>query len=187
MVSTEAKPAPGLWELGAEYRHLQSTIARLAEGLDDPDPSAQQQAIAALEGALEAESQSKSTLERKADAYCYVIQTYRANAEYRKSEAKRLAELSKESERKADRMQKALLDVLTRLQPEARAFSLPQHEIKSLNTKSVEISDAGLVPSDLQRVNTTIEPDKVAIKKRLQAGEDVAGAALAHTRTWRIC
>jgi hypothetical protein len=51
----------------------------------------------------------------------------------------------------------------------------------------VEISDEGLVPSDLQRVKTTIEPDKEAIKKRLQAGEDVAGASLTHSRTWRIC
>jgi hypothetical protein len=42
---------------------------------------------------------------------------------------------------------------------------------------SLVITDEAAIPSQLTR--TRVEPDKAAIKKQLQAGEDVPGAALA--------
>lgn len=45
-------------------------------------------------------------------------------------------------------------------------------------TKTVEISDAGLLPAEFVEYETNIKPDKLAIKHQLDAGIDVPGASL---------
>ena len=135
---------------------------------------------------LEADAQHKDALNRKADAYCYVVCHYRAISDFRKSQAHRLNELARAAERKADQMEKALIEVLTRLQPAATSFSLPQHELKSRTSTRVEIIDADALPAELLRTVVNTAPDKDAIKKLLKSGTDVDGAALVHSRSWRI-
>lgn len=184
--TTPAPASPSLWVLGIEAQELSAAISRLAEGLEDPDPDEQQRAIVALEAMLEADAQHKEVLHRKADAYCYVICHHRAVADFRKSQAHRLTELARAAERKADQMEKALIEVFTRLQPQATSFSLPQHELKSRTITRVEITDSDALPPELLRTVTNTAPDKDAIKKRLKAGGDVDGAALVQSRSWRI-
>ena len=43
---------------------------------------------------------------------------------------------------------------------------------------SVQITDESEIPSQLMTVKTTTAPDKTAIKKQIEAGEEVPGAAL---------
>ncbi|WP_345831017.1 siphovirus Gp157 family protein [Erwinia sp. HDF1-3R] len=45
-------------------------------------------------------------------------------------------------------------------------------------TKSVDITDAGALPPNLVEYETTIKPDKLGIKKLLDAGQDVPGAKI---------
>jgi hypothetical protein len=176
-----------LWVLGIEAQELAAAIDRLAEGLESPDPAEQEQAVAMLEQLLETNAQHLDALNKKADAYCYVIGQKRAMAEFRKAQAHRLTELARAEERRADRMEEALLRVLTRLQPGQTQFSLPQHELRSRASVRVEITDPGVIPEELLRTKTTTAPDKDAIKKRLQSGVAVAGAELIEVRSWRIC
>ena len=184
--TTTPTASASLWVLGIEAQELSAAINRLAEDLEDPDPDVQQRSIVALEAMLEADAQHKEVLNRKADAYCYVVCHHRAIADFRKSQAHRLNELARVAERKADQMEKALIEVLTRLQPDATSFSLPQHELKSRTNTRVEITDASALPPELLRTVTSSAPDKDAIKKRLKAGDDVDGAALVQSRSWRI-
>lgn len=176
-----------LWVLGIEAQELAAAIDRMAEDLESPDPAEQQQAVTMLEQLLETNAQQLDALHKKADAYCYVIGQKRAMADFRKAQAHRLTELARAEERRADRMEEALLRVLTRLQPGQTQFSLPQHELRSRASVRVEITDPDLLPAELLRSKTTTAPDKDAIKKRLQAGGSVTGAELVETRSWRIC
>ena len=183
----EAGPsAPSLWQLGIEAQELNARIAALAAQLDDDDDSTRRNAIAELEATLEADLGSKAALERKGDAYCWVIENLRAQADYRKQQADRLKTLAQADEARAQRMEEALITVLTRLQPDAREFRLPAHQVRSTRSVAVSIDDEERLPSDLLRVKTTTAPDKNAIKLRLKAGEEVPGAHLENRVTWTI-
>jgi hypothetical protein len=186
-VATDTGTSRSLWVLGVEAQELATAMDRVAEGLEHHDPAEQERAVQMLEAMLEANAQHQETLHRKADAYCYVIGQKRALADFRKAQAHRLTELARSEERQAERMEQALIDVMTRLNPGATSFTLPQHVIRSRSAVRVEITDEEAIPEELQRTKTTVAPDKDAIKKRLQAGEAVEGAALIESRTWRIC
>lgn len=45
-------------------------------------------------------------------------------------------------------------------------------------SKSVDITDAGALPAELVEYETTIKPDKLAIKHLLDAGKEVPGAQI---------
>jgi len=49
---------------------------------------------------------------------------------------------------------------------------------KRAGSVSVQITDPDSIPTQLLRTKTTTEPDKLAIKEQLQAGETVPGAEL---------
>ena len=108
-------PAPSLWYLGIEAQELTARIARLAEQLETDEPEQQQAAIKALEDALLVEEGNREALARKADATCWVIDHLRAQGHYRQQQAKRLVELAKCDQRRADALENTLVFVLTRL------------------------------------------------------------------------
>jgi hypothetical protein len=178
--------APSLWQLGVEAQELNSRIAALALMLDDEDEVIRASAIEELEGLLEADSTSKAALERKGDAYCWVIENLRAQASYRKQQADRLKTLALADEERAQRLEEALVTVLTRLQPEAKEFTLPAHQLRSRRSEAVEIEDEELLPRDLVRVKTSTSPDKTEIKKRIKAGDAIPGARLENRVSWTI-
>ena len=116
-------PSPGLWQLGIENQELTSRVARLAEQLDSDDPDLRSQAITELEAALLQEEGHRQALDSKADSYCWVIEHLRAQAAYRQQQAKRLVELARSEESRADALEESLVLVLTKLQPAATRFS----------------------------------------------------------------
>ena len=61
-----------------------------------------------------------------------------------------------------------LLYVLTRLQPEAKRFSFPNHEITSRKSIVVEIIDVDKITAEWLQVKTTTTPDKNAIKDAIK-------------------
>ena len=178
-------PAPSLWQLGIESQDLQRDIEALALQLADDDDDAREDVIAQLEALLAAEADQQQALERKADAYCWVIDNLRAQAAYRKQQADRLTALAAADNLRAQRLQESLLTVLTRLQPEAVKFDLQNHVISSRRSEAVVIDDVELLPPELLRIKTTTDPDKTAIKAALKAGE-VPGARLEQRRSWAI-
>ena len=144
-VQAEA-PSPGLWQLGIENQELTSRVARLAEQLDSDDPDLRSQAISELEAALLQEEGHRQALDSKADSYCWVIEHLRGQAAYRQQQAKRLVELARSEESRADALEESLVLVLTRLQPAATRFSFPHHELTSRKSQAVEIDDEDSLP-----------------------------------------
>ena len=180
------QPTPSLWHLGIEAQELTARIARLAEKLEAEEPEQQQAAIKALEDALLVEEGNREALARKADATCWVIDHLRAQGNYRQQQAKRLVELAKCDQRRADALETTLVFVLTRLQPAATRFSFPHHELTSRRSEAVEISSEEELAPEWLRVTTATAPDKGAIKAALKAGQQIPGAQLVARRCWSI-
>ena len=184
--ATSEAPSPGLWQLGIENQELTSRVARLAEQLDSDDPELRSQAISELEAALLQEEGHRQALDSKADATCWVIEHLRAQAAYRQQQAKRLVELARSEESRADALEESLVLVLTKLQPAATRFSFPNHELTSRKSQAVEIDDEEALASHWLVSKTTSQPDKAAIKEALKAGHPIPGAQLISRRSWRI-
>lgn len=66
--------------------------------------------------------------------------------------------------------------------------SLPaeQGKVRIMESKSVVVSDASLLPQQFQRTKITVEPDKKAIKEAIESGQDVRGAAIETKKYPRI-
>ncbi len=184
-VQAEA-PSPGLWQLGIENQELTSRVARLAEQLDSDDEATRSQAITELEAALLQEQGHRQDLDSKADSYCWVIEHLRGQAAYRQQQAKRLVELARSEEARAEALEESLVLVLTKLQPTATRFSFPHHELTSRKSQAVEIDDEDALPAEWLALKTTSQPDKAAIKEALKAGHPIPGAQLISRRSWRI-
>jgi len=179
-------PAPSLWHLCIEAQELTARIARLADQLEAEEPEQQQAAISSLEEALLSEEGNRDALARKADATCWVIDHLRAQGNYRQQQAKRLVELAKCDQRRADALENTLVFVLTRLQPAATRFSFPHHELTSRRSEAVEISAEEELAPEWLRITTATAPDKGAIKAALKAGQQIQGAQLVSRRSWAI-
>ncbi len=187
--SAPVGPGPvglGLWQLGIEAQSLTAQIAALAEQLEAEDPLLAQSALGELESVLLQEEGNKQKLSDKADATCWVIDHLRAQANYRAMQAKRLADIAKEDNTRADALETSLLYVLTRLQPEAKRFSFPNHEITSRKSIVVEITDLDKITAEWLVVKTTTTPDKNAIKDAIRKGTKVEGAAVINRTNWKI-
>lgn len=180
---------PSLYALSEDATRIESQIRQAAERLMSDDAEEAAEARAALEALLSAEDNTRQALATKADAWCWVIDRVRATAAERKAQSRRLAELAKADEMKADRLQEQLLSLMLRVEPDATRFELPHHQLISRRSTAVEL-DADLEPIDLpeqyQRRVTRIDADKEAIKAAIKAGEDVPGAQLVERRSWRI-
>ena len=176
----------GLWQLGIEAQSLTAQIAALAEQLEAEDPLLAQTALGELESVLLQEEGNKQKLSDKADATCWVIDHLRAQANYRAAQAKRLADIAKADNTRADALETSLLYVLTRLQPEAKRFSFPNHEITSRKSIIVEITDLDKITAEWLVVKTTTTPDKNAIKDAIKKGKKVEGAAVINRTNWKI-
>ena len=179
-------PSSSLWQLGIEAQELTARIARLAEQLEAEEPKQQQAAIKAREDALLIEEGNREALARKADATCWVIDHLRAQGHYRQQQAKRLVELAKCDQRRADALENTLVFVLTRLQPSAKRFSFPHHELTSRRSEADEISAEEELAPEWLRITTATAPDKGAIKAALKAGQQIQGAQLVSRRSWSI-
>ena len=176
----------GLWQLGIEAQSLTAQIAALAEQLEAEDPELAQSALGELESVLLQEEGNKQKLSDKADATCWVIDHLRAQANYRAAQAKRLADIAKADNTRADALETSLLYVLTRLQPEAKRFSFPNHEITSRKSIVVEIIDVDKITAEWLQVKTITTPDKNAIKDAIKKGTKVEGAAVINRTNWKI-
>jgi len=185
-VTATATSGLGLWQLGIEAQSLTAQIAALAEQLEAEDPALAQTALGELESVLLQEEGNKQKLSDKADATCWVIDHLRAQANYRAAQAKRLADIAKADNTRADALETSLLYVLTRLQPEAKRFSFPNHEITSRKSTVVEIIDVDKITAEWLQVKTITTPDKNAIKDAIKKGTKVEGAAVINRTNWKI-
>lgn len=178
-----------LFDLTGEALQLQRRINESAELLFSDDPAEVAAGTATLEALIDSETDNRRAVEAKADAWCWVIDHIRAQAAARSAHAQRLNDLATAAEQQAEALQDRLIGALQRVDPESTKWELPEHKLTSRKTTSVVI-DPDLLPADLpgqfQRVKTTCEADKAALKAALQAGQEITGAALVERRSWKI-
>lgn len=178
-----------IYELASETLRLQQLILDCAEDLDNEDEASRDGAVYELERLLADEEATGRDLRDKADAWCFAIRSIRAQSELRKAEATRLRELAAADEARADRLESKLFEVLSKVDPAATRWDLPYHPLRSRKVVAVEI-DPDLVPTsfpeEFQRQVHRFEFNRQAMKKALEAGQELPGAKLVERRSWRI-
>ena len=176
-----------LFNLTGDALRLHRQIDDASEQLFSNDPEEVAAAVKTLEDLIAAESDTRRQMEAKADAWCWVIDRMRSQAEAQAAHAKRLGELAAAGSRRADALQDQLIAALQKLDPEATRFNLPEHTINSRKSQSVEVTAETMdLPDQFIRVKTSYIPDKVSLKAALKAGQKIEGVELVDRRGWII-
>ena len=176
-----------LFDLTNEALHLQRQINESAELLFSEDPDEAAAATAELEALIAFESGNRRAIESKADAWCWVIDHMRAQADARAAHAQRLKDLATSAQQQADALQERLIAALQKVAPDETRWELPEHKITSRKTTAVDLTAmAWNLPEQFQRVKMTVSADKTALAAALKGGAQIEGAALVERRSWSI-
>jgi recombination DNA repair RAD52 pathway protein len=120
--------------------------------------------------------------EEKATNYGYVIKTYEDNSKILADEIKRLQELKKKEDRKVEVLTQRIKEAM--LQFNLEKVETPIMKFSFHKSTAVEILDENAIEARFSTFKT--QPDKVAIKKALEAGEQVMGAVLVENLNLQI-
>lgn len=116
-------------------------------------------------------------MEGKIENCLAVIKNELAYAESLKAESKKLSERAKSSELRAERIKEYIAASLETAGKKSLKAGVHQVTVRA-PSKSVEILDSGALPAEFVEYETNIKPDKLAIKKQLEAGIEVPGAQI---------
>lgn len=147
-----------LYEIANDYAKLMD---------EDFDPEFIADTLAGIEGMLE----------DKVENCLAVIKNELAYAESLKAESKKLSERAKSSELRAERIKEYIAASLETAGKKSLKAGVHQVTVRAAS-KSVEILDSGALPAEFVEYETNTKPDKLAIKKQLEAGIEVPGAQI---------
>lgn len=116
-------------------------------------------------------------LEAKVEQILAVCKNELADAEALKEEARRLIDRAKASENLVVSLKEYVARSLETAGKKSMKAGLHQVTVRA-PSKSVEITDVNAIPPDFVEYETTIKPDKLAIKHQIEAGIDIPGAQL---------
>ncbi|MCX8980829.1 siphovirus Gp157 family protein [Citrobacter portucalensis] len=116
-------------------------------------------------------------LEAKVEQILAVCKNELADAEALKEEARRLIDRAKASENRVVSLKEYVARSLETAGKKSMKAGLHQVTVRA-PSKSVEITDVNAIPPDFVEYETTIKPDKLAIKHQIEAGIDIPGAQL---------
>ena len=145
----------------------------LRELLDrlDADPDTGEVDGEALAAYAEYNAAAAEKLEGTA-CYCREL---RAEAEAIKAEEERLAKRRKALENKSERLKNYMMPALEAMGGKVKGVMA---SVRIGKSQAVTVFDIDALPDAFKHVKTTIDPDKVALKKALKSGEVIPGAAL---------
>lgn len=149
---------------------IPGALRELLDRLDaDPDTGeVDGEALAAY-----AEYQGAATEKLEATA-CYCRELL-AEADAIKAEEERLAKRRKALENKSERLKNYMMPALEAMGGKVKGVMV---SLRIGTTQAVKVLDLEALPEAFRRIKTTIDPDKVALKKALKDGETIPGAAL---------
>ncbi len=101
-----------------------------------------------------------------------------------KEEENTLKDRRKRLESKCERLEGILINAMK--QDGNKKITSPRFEAVLRDNKKTEIRDASLIPEEFLNVKVEKTPDKTAIKKAIEAGQEVAGAELIINTTISI-
>ena len=105
-----------------------------------------------------------------------------AYADSLKEEASSLNERAKAITNKVERLRQYIADCM--IQAEMKKVRSGVHEVTlRAASKVVEITDPMAIPVDLVEYETVVKPNKLEIKRRILAGEEIAGATVKDGKT----
>lgn len=122
--------------------------------------------------------------EDKAESVACYIKNLAAFAGDLKAEEDTLSARRKSAERRIDSMKKYLTSCLESVGKDK--VETARARISFRKSVQVQIDDEKALPSDYVTTTVTTKPDKTAIKKAIQAGQDVTGASLVENRNIQI-
>lgn len=105
---------------------------------------------------------------------CYVREL-KAEAGAIKAEEERLAKRRKALENKSERLKAYMMPALEAMGGKVKGVMA---SVRIGKSQAVTVFDIDALPDAFKHVKTTIDPDKVALKKALKSGEVIPGAAL---------
>lgn len=98
-----------------------------------------------------------------------------------KAEEERIAKRRKGMEKKAEYLRKLLIDNMS-----GEKYSSAKCSVSFRTSESVLVDDANKLPEELRRMKISVEPDKVAIKAALIAGQEITGCKLVKNTSVQI-
>lgn len=116
-------------------------------------------------------------LEAKVEQILAVCKNELADAEALKEEARRLIDRAKASENRVVSLKEYVARSLETAGKKSMKAGLHQVTVRA-PSKSVEITDINAIPPDFVEYETTIKPDKLAIKHQIEAGIDIPGVQI---------
>ena len=116
-------------------------------------------------------------LEAKVEQILAVCKNESAHADALREESKRLAERARMSENRVARLKEYVARSLEAAGKKSITAGLHEVTVRE-PSRSVEITDSGALPPQFVEYETTIKADKLAIKKLIDAGQEVPGAII---------
>ena len=132
---------------------------------------------------IDAEALDALMLQRedKLEGVALWVKNLLADAQAYKAEKEAFAARQKAAEAKAESLKRYLASIL-----QGEKFSTAKCAISFRRSVSVEVEDIKLVPVELLRVKTEIEPDKTAIKAAIASGREITGCRLVENLNTQI-
>ena len=159
-----------LYEIGTEYLKAFESL----EVDEDTGEIANFEAIDALESKFDEKAESVA---------CYIKNLDRFAADLKAEEAA-MAERRKSAEKKADSLKKYLASCMDNVGRDK--VETVKARISFRKSVQVVIDEGAVLPEDFVTTTITKKPDKTAIKKAIQGGQEITGAALVTNRNIQI-
>jgi hypothetical protein len=109
------------------------------------------------------------------------IKNLLSDAEAIKAEKNALADREAKCRKKAEDLKQWLAFAL-----EGQKFNSARCAVSFRRSETVEVADVALLPGELLRVKTEVEPNRTAIKALLKEGRDVVGCRLIENQNVQI-
>lgn len=123
-------------------------------------------------------------LKKKSNNIIYAIKNLESNNIAIDAEIERLKAIKERNIKNVDSIKNHILNFMKtnnidKIQTDLAIFS-------TRKSKSTQIDNIELLPSEFVTVNQTLQPDKTAIKKAIEAGKEVIGASIIENVSLKI-
>lgn len=126
----------------------------------------------------------QAAFEDKLEACALYLKNLESDAEAIKAEEKSMADRRRVIERKADRMKRYVRDCVGDM--DGQRFETPKVALSMRRSKIVDVWDCDEVPEKYLVRKQTVQPDKKAIKKAIESGENIPGAAIVENWSLQV-
>ena len=137
--------------------------------------------VALIESGLEI---TQDNFKDKATNYVKFIRSEEAGLSAIDEEIKRLTALKKSKVSKIDNLEARLSNSMQSIGFDK--YDLGLFKLSFRKSTSVEVIDVDQLPEGFKRVKTTVDADKIAIKKAIEAGQEVSGATIKNSVSLQI-